>query len=92
MRLSISFVVIIFLTSFSEAMKENRKNHYSFCGFLSRVNCILSRTVSTEHTSNRRVVAGRCCLVVLVGDLVANRVPREWILLENFNHLNDERL
>ena len=45
-----------------------------------------------EHTNNHKVVAERGCCVVKVEDLVANKVPREWVLHENFNNPNDERL
>ena len=42
--------IIIFLTLLSETIQEKRKNHYSFCGFLSGAYRIPSRTVYTERT------------------------------------------
>ena len=42
-------VIIIFLTLLSVTIQERRKNHYSFCGFLSGVHCIPLRTIYTER-------------------------------------------
>ena len=43
-----------------------------------------------EHTNNHKVVAERgCCVVNLMG-LVVNKVPREWVLFEDFNNPNAE--
>ena len=56
---------------------------------------IVSRHVrfpENEHTNNNKVVAERGCCVVKEEDLVANKVAREWVLLENFNNPNDECL
>ena len=89
----LSFVVLdylcghqIFLSSSSETIQD-RKNFLQFCGFLSGFNCIFPhvRFLQKEHTNKHKVVAERGCCVVKVEDLVANKVPREWVLLENFN-------
>ena len=54
---------------------------------------IVSRHVrfpQKELTNNHKVIAERGCCVVKVEDLVVNKVPREWVLLEDFNNPNDE--
>ena len=48
--LRLSFVIIIFLTCLSETIQEKRKESLQFCGFLSSVCCIPSRTVYTERS------------------------------------------
>ena len=45
---TVSGVIIFFLTSSSETTQD-RKNSSKFWGFLSSVNCILSRAFSTER-------------------------------------------
>ena len=85
---TILVVIISFLTSFSETIQD-RKNSLSFAG-----SCPVStygfrtKNIPKKH----KVVAERGCCVVKVGDLVANKVPRKWLLLQNFDNPNDEWL
>ena len=46
-------VVIMFLTSLLETIQRERENSLQFCGFLSSVYCISSRTVYTERTNQQ---------------------------------------
>ena len=56
-----------------------------FVGFLSSVYCTSSRTVHTERTNQQpQSVSGARLLRRKVEDLVTNKVPREWVLLDNF--------
>ena len=77
----------IFLTSLSETIQD--ENSCSLVG--SCQVSIVSRHGFTqkEHTNNHKVVAELGYCVVKNEDLMENKVPREWVLLENFNP-NDE--
>ena len=84
-----------YLPDFVVVRNDPRQKWFlQFCGFLSSVNCFSSRTVFTEkeHDNNRKVVAERGCCMVKEEDLVVNKVPRKWVLLEDFNNPNDEWL
>ena len=85
-------VVVIFLTSLSETIQEKECLTVFVGGLMSSVYCISSRTVYTEGTvqqpqggSGARLLLGR-----KVEYLVVHRVPREWVLLENFHNTNDK--
>ena len=49
-----------------------------------------SRFTQKEHMNNRKVVTERDCCVIRVADLIAIKIPREWILFEDCNNANDE--
>ena len=63
----------------------------SFFGFLSSVYCIPSRTVYTERTCSHPQ-SGTGALNCKEEDLVVHKIPRDCVLFENFNNVNDERL
>ena len=58
------------------------KSHYSFCGFLSHFHCILA--TYSLHRKNKFTTTTRwqSLVVVEVEDLVAYKVPRQWVLFK----------
>ena len=50
----------------------------------------LSRTVYTEGTYSHLQSGSGACGLLEEEDLVVNKIPREWVVLENFNNVNDE--
>ena len=58
------------------------KSHYSFCGFLFHFHCILA--TYSLHRKNKLTTTtwSRSLVVVEVEDLVAYKVPRQWVLFK----------
>ena len=86
-------ILVVIITSWPCCQKRSKTERIP-CSFLG--SCLAStvsrhvRFTQKEHINNHKVVAERGCCVVKVNDLVANKVPREWGLLEIFNNPNDE--
>ena len=47
------------------------------------------RSTQKEHIHNHKVVA-ELAVLLKEEDLVVHKIPREWVLLEIFNDVNDE--
>ena len=86
-----NLVIIIFLTLLSETIQEKRKIVTVFVGScLVSVHSIPSRTVYTERTYSHPQSGSGACGLLKEEDLVVHKIPREWVLLENFKFVNDE--
>ena len=93
--LRLFLAIIIFLTLLSVTIQEERKNHYSFCGFLSSVCCIPSRTVHRERTVSTATKWQRsvwfCCLRRTRRGSCRAQVPRvSGYCLSITNNVNDK--
>ena len=86
-------ILAVIISSWPRCQKRSKTERIlAVLWFLSCVNCISSRTVSTEETyqqpqsgSGARLLRGK-----KVEDLVVNKIPREWVSLEDFNNPNNE--
>ena len=86
-------ILVVITSSWPRRQKRSKTERVpsSFVG--SCVVSFVSRHVrfpQKEHTNNHNVAAERGCCVEKVEDLVSNKVPRDWVLLGNFNNPNDE--